>query len=123
MIVLRQLWALPYEGFSASRLFDVEAARAIFAEALFQGGVQLLMTVAVLWALPRILVRHAVYIAVASVIFRFVVSSVEAQLLGPMQTNGEHLQSVAATYVVVLVVCSIIVRRKLPVAPKIAGST
>lgn len=79
-------------------------------EALFQGGVLLLLTILVLWALPRILVRHAIYVAVASAVSRSLVDLAGLYLSGPRTNNGERLDRTIATYCVMLLLGSVIIR-------------
>lgn len=87
-------------------------------ESLFQGGVLLVFTALLLWALPRILVRHAVYIALASTACRNLVDLVAIQIYGPTTNNGERLDRTVASCVVVLLVSSLIIRMTARIPPE-----
>ena len=98
-------------------LFNAHAYWAVAKVALFQGGILLLITTFLLWALPPILNLHAVYLSLASAMSRLIVNIGHCYLLGPMTTNGEKLKSVVVTYVVILVVSSVVIRRSRPRPP------
>ncbi len=78
---------------------------------MFQGGVLLVLTGLLLWALPRILVRHAVYVASASVVSRWLVDLAAIYVSGPITNNGERLDRTVVTYAVVLLLSSVVIRR------------
>lgn len=79
-------------------------------EALFQGGVLLLLTAVLLWAVPRIFMRHVVYVAMASAVSRSLVDLVGIFVSGPTTNNGERLDSTIVTYAVVFLLSSVIIR-------------
>jgi hypothetical protein len=89
---------------------EVDAIKWAAGEALFQGGVLFLLTILVLWALPRIFLRHAIYVAVASAVSRGIVDLAALYLTGPSTNNGERLDRTIATYCVVLLLSSVIIR-------------
>jgi hypothetical protein len=89
---------------------NVEAIRWAASEALFQGGILLLLTILLLWAAPRILLRHAIYVAVASAVSRSLVDLAAIYLSGPRTNNGERLDRTIATFCVVLVLSIVIIR-------------
>jgi hypothetical protein len=89
---------------------EVDAIGWAAREALFQGGVLLLLTILLLWVVPRIFVRHAVYVAVASTLSRSFVDLAAFYLSGPRTNNGERLDRTIATYCVVLLLSSVIIR-------------
>src|SRR5688572_27187044 len=60
--ILMTMWALLATNF----LLQADEILWNIKEAVFQGAVILVITTLILWAVPRILVRHAVYVALAS---------------------------------------------------------
>jgi hypothetical protein len=79
-------------------------------EALLQGGILLLLTALLLWAVPRIFVRQSIYIAVTSAACRGLVDLVAEYLSGPVTNNGDRLDRTVATYCVVVLVSALIIR-------------
>ena len=105
MFTLLILWWRP-----VPRPSGTDAIKWAAGEALFQGGVLLLLTILLLWAVPRIRLRHAMYISVASAESRSLVDLAAAYLSGPTTNNGERLDRTIVTYFVVLVLSSVIIR-------------
>jgi hypothetical protein len=105
MFTVLILWWRP-----VPRPSGAEAIRWAASEALFQGGVLLLLTILLLWAVPRICLRYAMYISVASAVSRSFVDFAAAYLSGPTTNNGERLDRTVVTYFVVLLLSSVIIR-------------
>ena len=95
----------------ASFLLKADAIWWIAKEALFQGGVLLVLTALLLWAVPRILVRHVGYVALVSVASARLVDLAALYVAGPIRNNGERLDRTVVTYVVVLLLSSVVIRR------------
>jgi hypothetical protein len=107
------LWLEPLREAAAPEhlLGKTDAILWIAKEALFQGGVLLVLTTIFLWAVPRILPRHAAYIAITSAVSWYLVELAACYLSGPTSNNGERLDRTVMTYIVVLLLCSVIIRR------------
>lgn len=111
--MVASLWCAPRsEDAPLSNLLrDKDSLLWIAKEALFQGGVLLVLTSILLWAVPRIYPRHATYIAVTSAVSWYLVELAASYISGPTSNNGERLDRTVVTYIVVLILCSVIIRR------------
>ena len=89
---------------------QVDTIKWAATEALFQGAVLLLLTGLLLWAVPRILVRHAVYVAVASAASRSLVDLAAIYISGPTTTNGVRLDRTIVTYGLVFLLSGVVIR-------------
>jgi len=116
MFTLLIVWWRP-----VPRPSEVDAIKWAASEALFQGGVLLLLTILLLWVVPRIRLRHAMYVSVASAVSRSFVDLAAVYLSGPSTNNGERLDRTIVTYCVVLLLSSVIIwmaaRRVVPMSP------
>jgi len=88
---------------------DPGALRFYAKEALYQGGVVLVVTGFSIALLPRICLRHAVCIAVTSGVAITAAGIAAEHVLG-RTTNGEQLIGIVLTYVVVLLIAGVFVR-------------
>jgi hypothetical protein len=104
-------WQQPTESGSLNFSLDARALRLIFKEALYQGVIVLVITSISLSMLPRIQLRHAVYVSLASLVAMYVVGFAAAWMRTPITTNGGQLMAIVATYAVVLLISAVIIRR------------
>ena len=104
-------WVQPAEAGALNFSLDPAALKWIAKEAIYQCGIILPVTCLLLAALPRIHLRHAVYISVASAVAAYVVHSAAAYLRRPITTNGEHLMDIVLTYALVLLISGVLIRR------------
>ena len=111
--IFMTMWCLLVTNF----LLDGDRVWWIAKEALFQGAVLLVLTAPLLWALPRILVRHVAYVALASVASARLVDLAALYVAGPITNNGERLDRTVVTYGVVLLLCSVVIRRTVVMSP------
>jgi len=107
----------PAEAPPANFLLEADSIWWIAKEAIFQGGVLLVPTGLLLWALPRILVRHVVYVAWSSGVSRWLVDLAAIYVSGPVTNNGERLDRTVVTYGVVLLLSSVVIRRAGSMSP------
>jgi hypothetical protein len=104
-------WVQPAEAGALNFSLDPAALKWIAKEAMYQCGVILVVTCLLLAALPRIHLRHAVYISLASAVAAYVVHSAAAYVSRPITTNGEHLMDIVLTFVVVLLIGGVVIRQ------------
>ena len=115
LFLVAWLWFAPRPGVALIPIWtlDSEATWWIVKNALFQGGILLGVAVVLLWALPKIHLRHVEYVALATAAATFVVDLVDANLRGSI-TNGEYLDRTVVTCAVVLLLSSVIIRKIRP---------
>ena len=82
-------------------------------DVLFQAGILLGISVALLWALPRIQLRHAAYVALFSAVAAFMVDLADSYWR-PTLTNGEYLNRIAVTGAAVFLLSGFIIRKTRP---------
>jgi len=107
----------PTEAPPANFLLEADTIWWMAKEAMLQGGVLLVLTGLLLWALPRIQVRHAVYVASVSVVTRWLVDVVAIYVSGPFTNNGERLDRTVVSYGVVLLLSSVVIRKLAVMSP------
>lgn len=98
-------WWLRQPAKSGSLNFSLDpgALRFIAREALYQGGVVVVVTGFSITLLPRIHWRHAIYVSLASMLAATAANLAVVHIRGQI-TNGEHLLGMILTYVVVLLI-------------------
>jgi hypothetical protein len=110
MVAWSRLAPRPAEAPPAYWALDAFTAWWMVKDALFQGGILLGIAVVLLWALPRIHLRQAAYVALASAAATFMVDLADAYLRGTI-TNGEYLDRTVVTCALVLLLSGVIIRR------------
>jgi hypothetical protein len=106
----------PADAPAANLTLEANWVGGMVIEALFQGGVLFVATILMLWALPRIYLRHVAYVSIVSGAAGYIAAWVTYFIRGPHTTNGEHLDRIVVTYGVVLLLSSVVIgaRAKLP---------
>lgn len=104
-------WLQPAESGELNFSLDPEALKSMAKEATYQCGLVLVVTCLLLGALPRIHVRHAIYVSLASVVATFLVMLVAATAHRPITTNGGQLMTIVLTSAAVLLLSGAVIRR------------
>jgi hypothetical protein len=112
----RWWWWQPAESGSLSFSLNAGALRFIGKEALYQGGVVLVVTTFSIALLPRIHLGRAFYVSLVSVVAATVASFALIYVRRTI-TNGEQLLCIVLTYVGVLWITGVSIRRSEPIAP------
>jgi hypothetical protein len=109
-------WVQPAESGTLSFSLDAGTLKSMTREATYQGALVLVVTCLLLPALPRIHLRHAVLVSLASVVATYVVFFAAAYLRRPITTNGGQLMGIVSICGVVLLISGVLIRRRKQVS-------
>jgi len=104
-------WHQPTQSGSLNFSLDGDALKWMARESPYQGMVVLIVTALLFSILPRIHLRHAACVSLASVVAVNVAYFVAVFVRRPIATNGEQLVAIVVTYAVVLLVSRALIGR------------